>query len=105
MREHAMTEAAREIDWKKATPPFDPEWRLFGRAVSDDKASIAAVLAAFDALQATHNPPSVNIKGLWEGEEETGSVHLSHALHQHKNHSTPHLILPATVPSTQPPTP
>jgi acetylornithine deacetylase/succinyl-diaminopimelate desuccinylase-like protein len=80
MREHALTDAARDVDWKKAAPPFDPEWRLFGRAVSDDKASIAAFLAAYDALKATHATPSVNIKVLWEGEEEAGSPHLAQAL-------------------------
>jgi acetylornithine deacetylase/succinyl-diaminopimelate desuccinylase-like protein len=80
MRERALTDAAHDVDWKKAAPPFDPEWRLFGRAVSDDKASIAAFLAAYDALKATHTPPSVNIKVLWEGEEEAGSTHLAQAL-------------------------
>src|SRR3984957_8018697 len=80
MREHALTDAARDVDWKKATPPFDPEWRLFGRAVSDDKASIAAFLSAYDALKATHTTPSVNIKVLWEGEEEAGSTHLAQVL-------------------------
>jgi acetylornithine deacetylase/succinyl-diaminopimelate desuccinylase-like protein len=84
MREHALTDAARDVDWKKATPPFDPEWRLFGRAVSDDKASIAAFLSAFDALSATHTSPSVNIKVLWEGEEEAGSTHLAQALHDNQ---------------------
>ena len=85
MREHALTDAARDVDWKKATPPFDPEWRLFGRAVSDDKASIVAFLAAYDALKATHTPPSVNIKVLWEGEEEAGSTHLAKALHDNQS--------------------
>jgi acetylornithine deacetylase/succinyl-diaminopimelate desuccinylase-like protein len=93
MREHALTDAARDVDWKKATPPFDPEWRLFGRAVSDDKASIAAFLAAFDALKATHHTPSVNIKVLWEGEEEAGSTHLSHALHENQKRLDADLIL------------
>ena len=84
MRANALTAEAREVDWRKAAPPFDPEWRLFGRAVSDDKASIAAFLAAFDALKGTHTPPSVNIKVLWEGEEEAGSEHLSHALRENQ---------------------
>ncbi len=60
--------------------PFDPEWRLFGRAVSDDKASIVAFLAAFDALKAIGKRPSVNLKVLWEGEEESGSPHLADTL-------------------------
>src|ERR1700722_15570404 len=84
MREHALTDAARDVDGKKAAPPFDPEWRLFGRAVSDDKASIAAFLSAYDALKATHTSPSVNIKVLWEGEEEAGSTHLAQVLHDNQ---------------------
>jgi acetylornithine deacetylase/succinyl-diaminopimelate desuccinylase-like protein len=80
MRADALGASAHEIDWRSASPPFDPEWRLFGRAVSDDKASIAAFLAAFDALKATHTAPSVNIKVLWEGEEEAGSPHLGRIL-------------------------
>ena len=72
------------IDWHAAAPPFDPEWRLYARAVSDDKASIAAFLAAFDALHALKKMPSVNIKVLWEGEEEAGSTHLPQILHDHQ---------------------
>jgi acetylornithine deacetylase/succinyl-diaminopimelate desuccinylase-like protein len=68
------------VDWHAAAPPFNPEWRLYARAVSDDKASIAAFLAAFDALKALKKTPSVNIKVLWEGEEEAGSTHLPQIL-------------------------
>ena len=71
------------VDWKNAKPPFDPEWRLFGRAAADDKASIVAFLAAFDALKAVGIPPSVNIKVVWEGEEEAGSPHLAAILKDH----------------------
>jgi acetylornithine deacetylase/succinyl-diaminopimelate desuccinylase-like protein len=44
-----------------------------GRAVADDKTSIISFLAAFDALKAMGRSPSVNLKVLWEGEEEAGS--------------------------------
>ncbi len=71
---------AREVDMKNAKPPYDPEWRLYGRAVSDDKSSIVAFLAAFDALKAAGRAPSVNIKVVWEGEEERGSAHLEATL-------------------------
>jgi acetylornithine deacetylase/succinyl-diaminopimelate desuccinylase-like protein len=84
MRSNAMTEQSHDVDWQAASPPYDPEWRLFGRAVSDDKASIAAFLTAFDALKALHVSPSVNIKVLWEGEEEAGSTHLAQALHDNR---------------------
>lgn len=60
-----------------ATGPLDPDWRLYGRSAGDDKASIQALLAALDALNAAHLRPSVNIKVLYEGEEEQGSPHFA----------------------------
>ncbi len=80
MRSGALHSGEREIDWKHTSPPFDPEWRLFARAASDDKASIVAFLAAFDALKASGAKPSVNVKVVWEGEEEAGSTHLADIL-------------------------
>ena len=80
MRSGPLNSGGHDIDWKNAKPPFDPEWRLFGRAASDDKASIVAFLAAFDALKASGRKPSVNIKVAWEGEEEAGSTHLAEIL-------------------------
>jgi acetylornithine deacetylase/succinyl-diaminopimelate desuccinylase-like protein len=80
MRSGALHSGEREIDWLHAAPPFDPEWRLFARAASDDKASIVAFLAAFDALKASGAQPSVNVKVVWEGEEEAGSTHLADVL-------------------------
>jgi acetylornithine deacetylase/succinyl-diaminopimelate desuccinylase-like protein len=78
-----MRENGRDLDWKAAHPPFNPEWRLHGRATADDKASIVAFLSAFDALKAVHKKPSVNIRVVWEGEEEAGSRHLTQTLKDH----------------------
>ncbi|MBC7521118.1 MAG: M20/M25/M40 family metallo-hydrolase [Sandarakinorhabdus sp.] len=97
---HYDGQPVKPADW--ATPPFtpvlragtldkpivaapasgrlDPEIRLFGRAASDDKASIIAFLAAFDALKATGRKPAINIRIAWEGEEEVGSPHLEAAV-------------------------
>jgi acetylornithine deacetylase/succinyl-diaminopimelate desuccinylase-like protein len=83
MRDGPLSPTARTIDWRHTKAPFDPEWRLFGRAAADDKASIIAFLTAFDALRAIHRQPSVNLKVLWEGEEEAGSPHLASLLQQH----------------------
>ena len=80
MRSGPLNSGEHEVDWKSARPPFDPQWRLFGRAASDDKASIVAFLAAFDALKASGRKPSLNIKVAWEGEEEAGSTHLAEIL-------------------------
>jgi acetylornithine deacetylase/succinyl-diaminopimelate desuccinylase-like protein len=75
---------ANQVNWKAAQSALDPQWRLFGRAVADDKASIVAFLAAFDALKAVGRKPSVNIKVVWEGEEEAGSAHLAKILRDHQ---------------------
>ncbi|MGH8199342.1 MAG: M20/M25/M40 family metallo-hydrolase [Steroidobacteraceae bacterium] len=83
MRDGPLSPTAKTIDWRHARTPLDPDWRLFGRAAADDKASIIAFLAAFDALRASHRTPSVNLKVLWEGEEEAGSPHLAAILQDH----------------------
>ena len=83
MRSGPLTPEAKNVDWRHAKSPLDPEWRLFGRAVADDKASIVAFLSAFDALKALHRAPSVDVDVLWEGEEEAGSPHLAEILKAH----------------------
>ncbi|MFI4964539.1 MAG: M20/M25/M40 family metallo-hydrolase [Caulobacterales bacterium] len=67
---------ARPVDWKAAAA-LDPDWRLFARSAGDDKGSIQALISAFDALKAAGIAPSVNIKLLYEGEEEQGSPHFA----------------------------
>jgi len=93
MRSGPLNTGEHEVDWKNARPPYDPEWRLFARAVSDDKASIVAFLGAFDALKSSGVPPSVNIKVLWEGEEEAGSTHLAQILRSNRTLLASDLIL------------
>src|SRR6478672_6551108 len=58
------------------TAAFNPEWRIFARSASDDKAGVMAILNAFAALKAKNIPLTSNIKFLFEGEEEAGSPHL-----------------------------
>ena len=65
---------AKPVEWKAG--PLDPNWRIFARGSGDDKASIQALISAFDALKANGIKPSVNIKLLYEGEEEQGSPHF-----------------------------
>jgi acetylornithine deacetylase/succinyl-diaminopimelate desuccinylase-like protein len=68
---------AKPVDWQHSTPPLDPDWRLFARAAGDDKASIQAMFSALDAMKANGINPTVNVKLLYEGEEEQGSPHFS----------------------------
>jgi acetylornithine deacetylase/succinyl-diaminopimelate desuccinylase-like protein len=60
--------------------PIDPDWRIYGRSASDDKAPIITILTALDALRAAHLVPSATIKFVFEGEEESGSPHLPEVL-------------------------
>ena len=55
---------------------FNPEWRIYARSASDDKAGVMAILNAFAALKAQNIPLTSNIKFFFEGEEEAGSPHL-----------------------------
>jgi acetylornithine deacetylase/succinyl-diaminopimelate desuccinylase-like protein len=71
--------AGREVNWGKAKS-IDPEWRLYARSAGDDKAPIIGMLAALDALRAAREQPKVNLRFVFEGEEEAGSPHLSQYL-------------------------
>ena len=64
--------------------PIDPEWRLYARSSSDDKAGVMSILTAFDALRANKIRPTVNLKFFFEGEEEAGSPHLVEILSKHR---------------------
>ncbi|MEY2512108.1 MAG: hypothetical protein QOE26_2871 [Verrucomicrobiota bacterium] len=68
--------AGNDIDWRSAKA-IDPEWRLFARSSGDDKAPIIAMLAALAAMRAAGLKPSVNLRFVFEGEEEAGSPHLA----------------------------
>ncbi len=61
------------------SPPFDPVIvgeRLLGRGAADDKGQIHAHVMAAAGLLATRGALPVNVKYLFEGEEESGSVNL-----------------------------
>jgi acetylornithine deacetylase/succinyl-diaminopimelate desuccinylase-like protein len=64
--------------------PINPEWRLYARSSSDDKAGVMAILTAFDALRAAGVTPTVNLKFFFEGEEEAGSPHLVEIISRHR---------------------
>lgn len=68
-----------------ATGPINPDWRLHGRSTGDDKVSVQAMLWALDALAAQKRAPAVNIKIIWEGEEENGSPHFARIVHDNRD--------------------
>ncbi len=68
-----------DVDWQSA-PSIDPRWRLYARSAGDDKAPIIGMLAALDALRAAGTKPRINLRFVFEGEEEAGSPHLGEYL-------------------------
>jgi acetylornithine deacetylase/succinyl-diaminopimelate desuccinylase-like protein len=73
----------RPVPMPPAGQPIDPEWRLYARSSSDDKAGVMAILSAVDALRASGAAPASNLKFFFEGEEEAGSPHLTSILARH----------------------
>lgn len=75
-------DAAKAVDWKAASGPLNPDWRIYARSAGDDKGSIQTMLSALDALKARGIKPTINIKLLYEGEEEQGSPHFAEIVRQ-----------------------
>ena len=84
LRTASLEKGGKIIPFPKAGEKIDPEWRIYGRSSSDDKAGVFAILTAFDALKAKGIKPTVNIKFFFEGEEEAGSPNLREILTKHK---------------------
>jgi len=80
---------------------YKDDWRIYGRSSSDDKSPIVALLAALDALRAKQIPLGVNLKVIFEGEEEAGSTNLAHTLDLHKNLLGGDLLITADGPVHQ----
>ena len=62
------------------SPPFEPVVvgdRMLARGAADDKGQIHAHLMAAGALLATRGRLPINVKYLFEGEEESSSAHLA----------------------------
>lgn len=79
------------------TAPFEPfvkEGRLYGRGVSDDKSGVIMHLGAITAHQGR---PPVGVKIFIEGEEETGSPHLTEFLSSYSELLAADVILIADV--------
>lgn len=72
--------------WK--SPPFKPEIRdgiIYGRGVSDDKGELVSRLKIIESYMKTSGEPPCSVKFCFEGEEETGSVHLGDYITNHSD--------------------
>jgi acetylornithine deacetylase/succinyl-diaminopimelate desuccinylase-like protein len=70
------------------SPPFEPvieAGRILARGSSDDKGQLHLHLKAVEALLATRGRLPLNLKFVFEGEEESSSVHLEAWLEQNRD--------------------
>lgn len=70
-----------------SSPPFEPiikEGRIFARGSADDKGQIFIHLKAIEAWLATRGNLPVNVKLIFEGEEEVGSAHLENFIKENE---------------------
>ncbi|HSE33469.1 MAG TPA: M20/M25/M40 family metallo-hydrolase [Pyrinomonadaceae bacterium] len=83
-RSAALESGGQTITQPGDTDSINPEWRIYGRSASDDKAGVMTILTAFEALKAKGIALTSNIKFFLEGEEEAGSPHLGEIIKAHK---------------------
>lgn len=80
-----LDKGGKIIAFPKENEKIDPQWRLYGRASSDDKAGVFSIIKAYETLLKNKITPSVNIKFFFEGEEEAGSVNLGEIFKKYKD--------------------
>ena len=75
-RDAPLDRSGKLIPVPSSSEKINPEHRIYARSASDDKAGVMVFLAAIDALRSAHESPSINLKFIFDGEEEAGSPHL-----------------------------
>ena len=83
-RKGLMEDDAEFVDFSDIEAPVPGEWRIYARSASDEKLALMSMIVAIDALRSLDRKPSVNLKILFEGEEEQGSPHMAALLDEHK---------------------
>ena len=69
-------------EWR--TPPFEPtvrDGKLYARGSADDKGQVYCLLKAYEAVLDAERRPPLNVKFIFEGEEESGGRVISDLLH------------------------
>ncbi|MEA3287574.1 MAG: dipeptidase [Candidatus Marinimicrobia bacterium] len=84
-----------------SSPPFDPVIKgdkIFGRGSADDKGQIYIHLKAIEAWLTTRGDLPVNVKLIFEGEEEVGSAHLEDFINEHAEMLTADYVVISDTP-------
>lgn len=74
---HYDVQPVKESEW--TIPPFEPkvvDGKIFGRGTSDDKCGVMIPIWAVEAILKKDKALPVNVKFLFEGEEEVGGPNL-----------------------------
>lgn len=74
---HYDVQPVKESEWE--IPPFAPvikDGKIFGRGASDDKSGVMISIWAVEAMLKTTGTLPVNVKFVFEGEEESGSPYF-----------------------------
>ncbi len=82
---HYDVQPVKESEWDN--PPFTPiikDGKIYGRGASDDKSGLITSICAIEAMLKTDGKLPVNIKFLFEGEEEIGSPNFKKFLENNK---------------------
>lgn len=93
LRRGRLEDGAQEIPSFLTLQQFPPDARLYARSASDDKAPIVALLAAIDALKATNQPLTSNVKVILDGEEEARSPSLVATMGRYRDRFRADLML------------
>ena len=82
---HYDVQPVKETEW--AIPPFAPkviDGKIFGRGASDDKSGVMISLWAVEAMLRMDGKLPVNVKFIFDGEEEMGSPNFKTFLENNK---------------------
>lgn len=99
LRTGRLEEGAKDVGGLRSIDKFNPDWRLYGRSASDDKAPIVAFLAALDALKAAGVTPSSHLRIVLDG--EVGSASLTAAFPRFRDKLTADVMVLLEGPAHQ----
>ena len=80
----SLEKGAVVIPFPISPAKYDPDWRIYARGASDDKAGVMAILSAYESIVKAGLALHCNIKFFFEGEEEAGSSHLYEVFEKYK---------------------
>ena len=83
---HYDVQPVKESEWE--IPAFEPkvsDGKIFGRGASDDKSGVMITIWALEAMLRTDGKLPVNVKFIFDGEEEKGSPNFKNFINKNKD--------------------